>query len=198
METTAPPLPDAKAIVVGFALPGCERMGAEETTANVKSSIGATGQNALIDLSRSFGECVAPPATRRVRRASKDHFQVTMAFKDSVTEEQVQAAVEATNVAITVGMTVTLTVGGTTVTVTVPKDMVVKRAVVRGSAENRETLVCSDTRTPCVFISSNSTTAAPNATTAEPPFKLPKAAACLAHSSTLLLAAAAWSCAMLV
>jgi len=44
------------------------------------------------------------------------------------------------------------------------------------------------------------TTTAPDATTseAESEFKVPNAATCLAHSSTLLLAAAAWSCAMLV
>ena len=102
----------------------CEKQTAAEVKANVGVIANATGQAALLDLAASTGTCTAAAsASSRARRATKDNFAVSLAFKDTVTPAQSASAVEATGAVIAAGnFSVSLGVGGAAKTVVMPKE----------------------------------------------------------------------------
>jgi len=109
----------------------CEKQTAAEVKANVGVIANATGQAALLDLAASEGKCTAAAsASSRARRATKDNFAVSLAFKDTVTPAQYASAVEATGAVIAAGnFSVSLGVGGAAKTVVMPKEAKVTQGI---------------------------------------------------------------------
>ena len=116
----------------------CETQTVAEVEANVGAVAAKTGQVALLDLAASRGTCKAADSSRARRETpTKDTFAVGLAFKATVSSDQIASAVESTGAAIAAGLSVSLAVDGEVKTVDVPTDATITLGTTAAAATRR-------------------------------------------------------------
>jgi len=101
----------------------CEAQSPEEIKANTRAVATQAGAELLVDYDNTEAKCsgdATAPQGNRERRATKDKFDVNLAFKDTVSADLVSTLVAAVNVQINKGaFSVEVSVGGKAYTLAV-------------------------------------------------------------------------------
>ena len=173
----------------------CEKQSPADTKANTKGMATAAGVDQFVDFDNTDAQCT-DARRHRNRRATKDKFDVTFAFKDTVSADTVSTLVAKVTARISErGLTVELSIGGVTYKVDIKEvtqgTKTVKVLVVQGLGRglgNATATASAGTTTADALLAKD---AGNSNTTAAPPFARPKAAAGLTGSSAAVVLAMA-------